>query len=396
MVDLLTEEVRRHDGLYVHDLNLRFGFVRADRPLVGGVYDFVYPHTLAGTIAFGGDRLVTNSDYMGACIRETLRRRRSLPDHAIRVVNTGFDTTRYRTGLRAMRERLALAPEAIAVLFPHRLEESKGLHDAIRVIAALRERLSAEMFARPTARASVARQARRRRGVPAHACLHRSERRGGKLGVRHNLHFHDWVPRSQMPHYYSTGSATLCIGSFPEAFGNVPVESMLCGVPAIVSRVAAHRTTVPEELVRKVDPGDVDAAADHLAEVIGRRERVGEDLLDQLRGRYSLSTALQGYADAILGCGRDSGPTFATQGVLSADAVLRIPPWAAWLRSGYCNDYTGYCTDATLLSCLDDIAGGVSVGKLIRAHGIAEADIARWTADGLVVGEHPTALMSAA
>ncbi|TDC44252.1 hypothetical protein [Micromonospora sp. KC213] len=148
MVDLLTEEVRRHDGLYVHDLNLRFDFVRADRPLVGGVYDFVYPHTLAGTIAFGGDRLGTNSDYMGAWIRETLRRRCSLPDHAIRVVNTGFDTTRYRPGLRSMRERLALAPEAIAVLFPHCPEESKGLHDAIRVIAALRERLSAEMFAR--------------------------------------------------------------------------------------------------------------------------------------------------------------------------------------------------------------------------------------------------------
>ncbi|TDC44251.1 hypothetical protein [Micromonospora sp. KC213] len=82
--------------------------------------------------------------------------------------------------------------------------------------------------------------------------------------------------------------------------------------------------------------------------------------------------------------------------MLSADAVLRIPPWAAWLRSGYYNDYTGYCTDAALLSCLDDIAGGVSVGELIRAHGIAEADIARWTADGLVVGEHPTALTSAA
>ncbi|TDC85519.1 glycosyltransferase [Micromonospora sp. KC606] len=386
MVDVLLDEAKRHDLLYVHDLNLRFDFVRADRPLVGGVYDFVYPHTLAGTIAFNGDRLVTNSDYVGACVRETLRRHRSLPDDAIRVVNTGFDTARYRPGAGAMGERLGLAPDVVAVLFPHRPEESKGLPDTIRVLAALRDRLSPDVFARVRLLVPVWPDVAVDNEESAHTRAYAAANdEAARLGVRDNLHFHDWVPRSEMPHYYSTGVATLCIGSFPEAFGNVHVESMLCGVPAIVSRVAAQRTTVPDELVRKVDPGDVDAAADHLAEVIGRRERVGEDLMAYLRHRYSLATALRGYSDAILGCERDTGPVLTPQPPLSADTLLRIPPWAARLQGGYYNDYTGFCADPTLRSCLADIEGGVRVGNLMRAHGITEDHVARWTADGLVV-----------
>lgn len=191
-----------------------------------------------------------------------------------------------------------------------------------------------------------------------------------------------------MPEYYSSGAATLCVGGFPEALGNVHIESMLCGTPAILSRVAAQRTTVPEELARKADPADAESVAHHLAEVIGRRERTGAGLRGYLSERFGLRQMLAGYERAILDAERrPTPPLLPLPGPVTAEARLRIPPWAAWLRRGYYHDYAGYCADRTLLASLPRIVQSCRVGEIVDGVEVTTADVGRWLSDGLVVSD---------
>jgi glycosyltransferase involved in cell wall biosynthesis len=388
-IQRLRQATHAHDVLYIHDCNLRFDFVGTDLPTVAAVFDLVYTHSVAGAVGFGRDRLVT-TEYVGACLREVFQGFRPLPPAALTTVDSGFstDTFRFRDPTW-MRARIGLPDDAIAVLHPHRPEPAKGLREALATIRQLRSRLPAADYGRVRLLVPV--------WLPVSwdDARHRPDKvypeafeYAVELGVADKLCLHPAVPRARMAEYYSAGAATLCIGTFPEAFGNVHVESMLCGTPAILSRVAAHRTTVPEELVRKVDPGEVEAAAEQLAEVIGRRERTGAALLEQLAGRYAQRRMLRGFERALLECKQGLAiPLTELPGSLSLGTRLRIPPWAARLHSGYYHDFSGYCDDPTLLASLPRVERGWSVGELTSGGAVTIADVQRWLSDGWVVSD---------
>ena len=80
-----------------------------------------------------------------------------------------------------------------------------------------------------------------------------------KYDLTRNIIFYDWLPTDLMPELYSLGDLTLCIGNFVESFGLIPLESLACKTPVIVSRVGAYRTNIPENIgIPMVDFGDFD------------------------------------------------------------------------------------------------------------------------------------------
>ena len=81
-------------------------------------------------------------------------------------------------------------------------------------------------------------------------------------GLTENFVFHEWISEALIAEYYSLADVTMCIGSCVETFGNSPFESLGCGTPAILSRVATYRDLLPDEHVDRVDYGDIDAAAE--------------------------------------------------------------------------------------------------------------------------------------
>ncbi|HXM56153.1 MAG TPA: glycosyltransferase, partial [Candidatus Dormibacteraeota bacterium] len=278
-------------------------------PLVVSVRDLVYSASVEGALAFSRDRLIVASDYMAACARALFARFRPLPPDALRVVRNGFSVEELRPrDPRRMRAELRLPDSAIALLYPHRTDPAKGLVQVMRAVRWLKTLLPAATYARlrllvPISsrwEAPPGRSAHGPRSTPWEQAIAMAE----DLGVEDRLHYHPWVPVDRLGEYYSAGAATLCVGDFVEAFGNVHVESELCGTPAIVSRVGAQRTVLPDDLVRKVDYGDHEAAAEHLVEVIGRSDRSGPELVDHVTRHYGLAAMLAGYEEALLKCRR--------------------------------------------------------------------------------------------
>jgi hypothetical protein len=121
-----------------------------------------------------------------------------------------------------------------------------------------------------------------------------------RRGLTEHIVFHDWIPQSLMPEYYSLGSVTLALGSFVESFGNSVYESLGCGTPSIPARISSHRELLPEHLLDKVDYGDIETAADIAAGIIGAKQRTSPETMQYLHEHYSVQKQRAAYADAIL------------------------------------------------------------------------------------------------
>jgi glycosyltransferase involved in cell wall biosynthesis len=388
VVATLGRSVEEHDVFYLQDSN-RFDFSRTATPVVASINDLVYVESVASALTFSGDRLIVLSDYQAACMRHMLRRARSPAEETLAVIEQGFSADEFQPrDASRMRAAMGLPDDAVALLYPHRPDPSKGLVEALRALHGLERLVPSETYARvrllvplvPGARAPAGTRRGALGTLPQEALD-----LAGELGVAHKLVQHPWVPASRMAEYYSLGAATLCLGSFVEAFGNVQVETALSGTPAIVSRVGAQRTILPDELTRKVDFGDAEAAAGHLAEVIERGERSAPELREHVRRRYGVHDMLAAYTEALLTCRRaPRRPAPRPPEPPPESLRLTIPPWCARLRGGYYNDYAGYCGEPALLACLDCVERGCTAADLVAAGHADAATVRRWLRDGMV------------
>lgn len=380
--DVLDES----DIFYIHDAELVYHFLYDQIPTAVAVQDFVYPDTLAGALGFRRDRLIVTSDYVRDCVLSTFESFCEIGEADLRVVPNGFDADEYRRcDATVMRTRLSLQPDDIAILYPHRPDPRKGLFEAIETIALLRLHIRAETWRR--LRLLVPRWVDSNLGEDDGHIYRRiygeARARAAELGMPDLLIVHDWVPLHLMPAYYSSGIATLCVGNFIEAFGNVSLESELCGTPAIVSRVGAQRSILPDHLVGKVDYGDAEGAAELLARIIVEGVAVS-GARAFISTNYPKQKTTSGYVDAICSTQRRKALESAIPAPPEAGDRFDIPPWCALLERGYYNDYEyGYCNDERLLGLLRAGALPSDRGSLI-ARGVTAACLEGWERAGLL------------
>jgi len=103
------------------------------------------------------------------------------------------------------------------------------------------------------------------------------------LGLTRDVLFTDYVPKEDLPGYYS-GAACSVLPSLYEGFGLPVLEAMACGCPVIIS----NRTSLPEiagGAAIEVDPYDLDGLVGALREVLADGELRNE------MGRKGLSQA---------------------------------------------------------------------------------------------------------
>ena len=159
-----------------------------------------------------------------------------------------------------------------------------------------------------------------------------------KKGIEDNIVFHPWIPFNLMPQYYSLGKLALCIGRFIESFGgNSSIESILCGTPVILSRVGAQRTTLPENVIDKIDVGDIKSMERKTVKILkeGRNLTKAQKFIKK---NYNFEKMLRGY-EAILVNARPL-PKLSVIHQTTQTSRVKVAPWCYVTKSNKIyNDY---------------------------------------------------------
>jgi glycosyltransferase involved in cell wall biosynthesis len=318
----INEALVDADRFYMHDGELLLPYLYRDVPTVISLRDNVYPETILGSFLFSAHRLVAIAEYSRQVYIHTAGR--FLPELEERTVtiNNGIDTSLFQPGevSAQLRDIVDVDPEEhLIVLHPHRPEPSKGMEQTIAVTQLLVER-----HGMSNVRVLVPRWYDEAISLEVRAYYNEIEQRIADLGLQDNFVFHDWIPQSLMPDYYRLGDLTLVLGSFVEAFGNVAYESLACGTPAIVARVATHRSLLPDDLIDKVHYDDNEHAAQLAADILGERRRTSAATLAFLTKKFDIDTQLDAYATLIEGAQKVGPPRYRTSTRVER---TQLAPW---------------------------------------------------------------------
>ncbi len=371
------EALSRADVHYSHDGGLIFPYVYQSIPTVISLRSIIYPETLQSAFLFQGDAWILPSEHCRASYEAAVAQFAPAVGARMRTVHNGFDwdVLRYTPPDSIFR---LIPPEVAArplLLFPHRPEPYKGIGEVLQVARTLvRQRGWRDLRVLVPLWMDA-------ESEPANRDYYASLRRQiSEADLQEVFVFHDWIPEALLAEYYSLGDVTLCIGSCVETFGNTPFESLGCGTPAIVSRVAAYRDLLPDEHIERVDYGDIEAAV-HIADAILReRRRTPAATLAYLKANFSLEAMVERYADIIVNA-QKKPPLRYRVPLLDNKTRYHLAPWCAMSSSrGIYHDFRAeYRADAALM-------------RLARAHpgGFPAADaeagqLRAWLDEGFVV-----------
>jgi glycosyltransferase involved in cell wall biosynthesis len=108
------------------------------------------------------------------------------------------------------------------------------------------------------------------------------------------------VPHEQVPELMRDCSVC-CLPSLGEPFGMTALEAMACGMPLVVTDAGGLRYLVDDEGGRRVPPGDPDALAAALREVLGAPElqrHMGHHNRAVIEKRYTWTSVVERLEDA--------------------------------------------------------------------------------------------------
>ncbi len=381
-IQIVGEYLSRADRFYMHDGEFLFPYVYAHVPTVISLRDNVYPETLTGSFLFNGDRLILISNYSRAYFESTVGRFFPELTERIDVIPNGVDWDKFKPtqpneiigilGVDGLVDRPV-------VLHPHRPEESKGIRQTIAVIDLLVNQYGfADLIALAPKWLEMQLTAELREFYDD------IFREIHERGLGKNFVFHGWVPQELMPQYYSLGNVTLSLGHFPESFGNAVYESLGCGTPSIAARISTHRELLPDNLLDKVDYGDIDRAAQIAARIITDKERTRPEVLAFLRENYSIETQLNAYASVILKAKLQTPMQYQHQ-VIDASTCYKLSPWCYVSSRGIYHDYhANYLQDKRLLSLVKTLPDGFNSSQALEA-GMSAEDVNCFYRDGYVI-----------
>ncbi|MBT5476651.1 MAG: glycosyltransferase family 4 protein, partial [Chloroflexi bacterium] len=184
----------------------------------------------------------------------------------------------------------------LILLFPHRPEPTKGVREAVLTAVEVDRKLPDRNVRLLMPAYPLGSGLDDAAGTTDEiACL------VSDLGASEIVELHDWLNPSNMPNYYASGDVTLCIGSFVESFGLVPIESVSGGTPAVCARVGALRQFDRIDGVSMVGYGDISAAVDVVISAAQNSAEVVESGRRQISAQYSYAAMISGYEKSITG-----------------------------------------------------------------------------------------------
>jgi glycosyltransferase involved in cell wall biosynthesis len=299
IVERISTALQGADRFYIHDGEFLVPDVYEHIPTVTSFRDNIYPESVLGTFVGKPDDVICVSRYSTDVVRYSAGLYYPGLLDRLHHVNNGIDFTMFKpVDTTRLANALGVDPQRDTILLhPHRPEPGKGLPETIKVVHQLvnRHLLRNVKVLIPEWIDSMV-------SSGESAFYQEMIRLLKDLDVSEHFVFTPWMPQSQMPALYSLGHATLSLGNFVEAFGNVAYESLACGTPSIVARVGVHRTNMPDELIDKVNYGDIDAAVEHLLAMLAGEKQNQSDVLDYLKTNMDFQRQVTGYSEIISAC----------------------------------------------------------------------------------------------
>lgn len=373
ILDKLSAFLAQADRFYIHDGEFLVPDLYRDIPTVVSLRDNIYPESVLGSFIGKYDELICVSPFSAEVVLATVGRFYPDLNERLHQVNNGVDFEMFKpVDPRPLAEELGLDPaRQTLLLHPHRPEPGKGLPETIRVTEALVHRYGIHdlKVLVPEWIGSMVSQGET-------DFYHAMVQLMVDLDVRENFVFIPWTPAARMPELYSLGQATLCLGNIVEAFGNVAYESLACGTPSVVARVGVHRTLLPDDLLDKVDFGDMPAAAECIANIIQSGRRVSPKTMAYLRSELNFEAQVSRYAEIITGAAKR--PPMAFKALQPTPATLyRLAPWCELRGDRIYHDFRGQFEPAPGLGELLAGADQITKDDALK-QGIVEADWRRW------------------
>lgn len=348
ILDRLNGFLSDADRFYIHDGEFLLPDAYGQVPTVVSLRDNIYPESVLGSFVGKYDDLICVSPYSAAVLRGTVGRFYLELDARLHQVNNGIDFEMFRpTDPSPLADELGLDPARQTILLhPHRPEPGKGLPETIRVAEILVHRYGIRQLKVlvPEWIGSMVSQGET-------DFINEMAQLMVDLDVRENFVFVPWTPAARMPELYSLGQATLCLGNIVEAFGNVAYESLACGTPSVVARVGVHRTLLPDGLIDKVDYGDIQAAADRVAEIIRTGRQVSSETMTFLHAHLDYARQVSGYAQIITQAQKKPPMAYAPVQP-GPETPYRLAPWCYLSQDAIYHDFRGRFEPAPQLADL--------------------------------------------
>lgn len=386
IVQTLADHLQEADRFYMHDGEFLFPYVYDHLPTVVSLRDNVYPETILGGFLFRRDQMILNSEYSRRYYEQTVGRFLPGLSERIHVVPNGVDWARFRpTPPDEIRRLVPVDPAQHAiVLHPHRPEENKGIRQTLAVADLLVHRYGMSHL-----RVCMPRWLEADASEELRAFYRGIEAEIRERGLEPNFVFHEWIPQWLMPQYYTLGGATLVLGSYPEAFGNVAYESLGCGTPAVVARISSQREILPEHLIDKVDFADAEAAAEKAAAILSQGRRTSPETILALHERYGLARQMAGYAEVILGA-QVTAPLAYRHATIDAATRFILPVWCYPAQRGIYHDFqAAYNPDPALRALVKRFAEGFTFGQAAEM-GVGQDAVLEWLGKGYLTVTFPT------
>ena len=318
------------DRVYLHADAVYLRYALEGAEIIRSIHDYVYEEALLSTLTLPAAATIAPSDYMKRVIETTVAMTGRKTIERVVAIPNGVHVPDI-IPIPALPDGISPRGEHdLILLFPHRPIPTKGVAEAIRTAVAVQKIESAKNV---------------RLLIPAYPADSNFDEVAGStdelmklasdLGGVDIVELHSWLSTTEMAEYYAAGDVTLCIGSFVESFGLVPVESVANGTPAVCARVGAFRQFADVDGITLVPYGQIDASTQAVLSAAGALEDLIESGRSQISHAYSPYSMIQGYELIISQTLSDERKI-----ELVADDQLSFAPWCDIQGQEIYDDYT--------------------------------------------------------
>lgn len=360
----LSAAIEQTDRFYIHDGELLMPRGFSPVPVISSFRDNFYPESVLGSFLSQADEIIAVSPYSAAVLAASAGSFLEGFRSRLHQFNNGLDSDFYKPSESLDLSAKLLKGHAQAwpiLLHPHRAEPGKGLEETIKLARRLLQDPGFKDL---------------RVLLPSGMCVMQGEtetdflnacrRTIAEAGLEEHFLFHPWLSVEETPAYYSLGDLTICLGTVPEAFGNVAYESLLCGTPSLVYRIGTHRSQLPDRFLLKASPLDIEGAAQLAANALKAKKRVSEAERAGIAAYFDAQTQLDGYARVITGAEKREPLTFMEPNK-AASLPLGLAPWCTIEGKRVYHDYDARWYSAEDLPGLDKLISELDQDGFVRS-----------------------------